>query len=85
VNRAVTLAGRAFGDAAIRQHLERAGVPADFVQEALVALEPEATRAERLIHVRGLTVKTLRALAARGFAEESLEPAVAALAEQALA
>jgi SOS response regulatory protein OraA/RecX len=85
VNRAVTLAERAFGDAAIRQHLERAGVPGDLVQEALVALEPEAARAERFIHERGLTVKTLRALAARGFAEESLEPAVAALEEQALA
>jgi SOS response regulatory protein OraA/RecX len=84
-HRAAALAERAFGDGAIRERLEQAGVDADVAREALVNLDPEAVRAERFVHRHGLTVKTLHALAARGFSEESLEPVVAALEERALA
>ena len=44
-NRAESLAGRGYGDAAIRHDLEQRGVAADLVEAAVAALEPEGERA----------------------------------------
>jgi SOS response regulatory protein OraA/RecX len=75
--RAAALARRGAGDALIREDLERQGVPREAAEAALAALEPERVRAERVAAARGRTPRTLRFLAAKGFAEESLEPLVA--------
>jgi SOS response regulatory protein OraA/RecX len=61
--RAAALAGRGYGDAAIRFRLEGEGFAADDAAEAIAALEPEPERANRLAE-RG---RTPRWLAARGF------------------
>src|SRR5712691_3576611 len=49
VNRAQTLAGRGYGDAAIRFSLEGEGLAAEVVEDALAGLEPELERARRLL------------------------------------
>jgi SOS response regulatory protein OraA/RecX len=74
-NRAESLAGRGYGDAAIRHDLERRGVGADLVEAALAALEPEAERAGRIVARRGTGAGTARYLAGKGFGEEVLEQA----------
>jgi SOS response regulatory protein OraA/RecX len=63
VGRAAALAGRGYGDAAIRFRLEQEGFAAEDVSEAIAGLEPEQERANRLAE-RG---RTARWLAARGF------------------
>jgi SOS response regulatory protein OraA/RecX len=75
-NRAQTLAGRGFGDAAIRFSLEREGLGPEAVEEALAALEPELERARRLLGAGDGGAKALRRLAAKGFDSETLEEAV---------
>ncbi len=72
-SRAQVLAGRAFGDAAIRFSLARDGLGADVVEEAVAALEPEPDRARRLLEERGGSAKTVRWLAAKGFDAATLE------------
>jgi SOS response regulatory protein OraA/RecX len=74
-NRAESLAGRGYGDAAIRHDLERRGVGADLVEAALGGLEPEAERAGRIVARRGTGAGTARYLAGKGFGEEVLEQA----------
>jgi SOS response regulatory protein OraA/RecX len=74
-NRALALAGRCLGDAAIRFDLEQYGVAHDVVDEALAALEPEAVRAERIVASRGRSQATARFLARKGFAEDAVESA----------
>lgn len=76
-SRAGALAGRGAGNALIRDDLERRGIGEEEIAAALAALDPEADRASRLAAVRGPGVKTARYLAARGFAEEAVEAAVA--------
>ena len=76
--RAEQLAERGSGDALIRDDLERRGLAADVVERALLCLEPERDRAERIAEQRGRTVKTARYLASRGFGEDALEVLVAA-------
>jgi SOS response regulatory protein OraA/RecX len=71
--RAEVLAGRGFGDAAIRFSLGQEGLAAEVVDEALAALEPEPERARRLLGERGETAKTVRWLAAKGFDAGTLE------------
>src|SRR5438876_6980156 len=44
-SRALSLAGRGYGDAAIRHDLERQGVAADLADAAMAGLEPEWVRA----------------------------------------
>ncbi len=73
--RAEALAERGYGDAAIRAALEREGLAAEVVGEALGELEPEAERARRQVEKRGRGPKTLRWLAARGFDDAALEAA----------
>jgi len=71
--RAQVLAGRGFGDAAIRFSLGQEGLDAEVVDEALAGLDPEPERARRLLGERGETAKTVRWLAAKGFDPATLE------------
>ena len=74
-NRALALAGRCVGDAAIRFDLETYGVAPDLVEEALGGLEPEAVRAQRIVASRGRSPATARFLARKGFGEDAVEAA----------
>jgi len=74
-NRAESLAGRGYGDGAIRHDLEQRGVAADLVEAAVAALEPEGERAGRIVARRGTGGATARYLAGKGFGEEVLEQA----------
>ena len=71
--RAGALAGRGQGDEAIRGDLARRGLAPDVIEEALVALTPEAERAREAVAVRGATPSTARFLARKGFSEETIE------------
>jgi SOS response regulatory protein OraA/RecX len=75
--RARVLAERGRGDAAIRLELERAGVGSAAIEAALVEVEPERARAERIVARRGAGPATARFLAAKGFDEETVAGAVA--------
>lgn len=75
--RAAALARRGAGNALIGADLERQGVPGELAEAALAALEPERLRAERVIAARGRSPRTMRLLAAKGFAADSLEGLVA--------
>jgi SOS response regulatory protein OraA/RecX len=77
-NRAAGLAGRGYGDAAIRHDLERQGVAPELVEAALQGLEPEPARARRLVELRGPGARTARYLASKGFGEDALEAALGA-------
>jgi regulatory protein len=77
LERARMLAERGKGDAAIRFDLERSGVSASVVEEALARLDPERERAERLVGRRGATPATARLLAGRGFDEDVVAAVVA--------
>jgi len=77
LERARVLAERGKGDAAIRFDLERSGVSASVVEEALARLDPERERAERLVGRRGATPGTARLLAGRGFDEDVVAAVVA--------
>lgn len=81
--RAAQLATRGSGDLLIADDLERHGVAAPLVREAIDALEPESARAATIVARRGLTSATVRRLAARGFDEASLEPFVAEMRDGA--
>jgi SOS response regulatory protein OraA/RecX len=71
--RAEALAGRGYGNRAIRHDLEAQGVAGDVVQEALEALSPESERAREVVERRGRGARTARYLAGKGFGEEALE------------
>jgi regulatory protein len=75
--RALVLAERGKGDAAIRYDLEGTGVSAAAVEAALADLDPERARAERLVGRRGATPATARLLAGRGFDEDVVAAVVA--------
>ena len=74
---AASLAERGYGDAAIAFRLEREGVSRELAERAVSALEPETERARQLVARRGATTKTARWLASRGFAQDSVEAAIA--------
>ena len=76
-NRAEALAGRGYGDTAIRHDLSRHGIPPELVEEAITELEPEAGRAGRIVQRRGLGPRTARYLAGKGFGDEAVEAAFA--------
>ena len=76
-SRAERLAERGSGDALIRDDLERRGVAAEIVEAALAELEPERSRAARIVERRGPGEKTARYLAGKGFGEDALEGIVA--------
>jgi SOS response regulatory protein OraA/RecX len=81
--RAEHLAEKGWGDEAIRIDLEREGVAAELVYDALAGLEPERERAQALAAKRGADARTARWLAGRGFEASSIEGAVAGFAEEA--
>jgi SOS response regulatory protein OraA/RecX len=81
--RASALAGRGFGDAAIRVDLEQQGLGGEAVAAALAALEPERDRAQRLAEERGRNARTARWLAAKGFEACVVEDAIGEFAEEA--
>lgn len=78
--RAGALAGRGYGNAAIRFALAGEGIDPELVEQALADLEPERERAERLL-AGGSDPRALRRLAAKGFAVETLA-AVAGFADE---
>jgi regulatory protein len=77
-NRATALAERGHGDEAIRAELVDSGVGTDEIDAALAELDPELERARSLVAERGASPATARLLARKGFAEETVETAVAA-------
>ena len=84
IQRAEQLAARGAGDLLIGDDLERQGVAPELARVAIDALEPEADRAELIIERRGVSPKTARYLASRGFSEASLESIIADLAANEL-
>jgi len=80
-NRAAALAGRGYGDEAIRFDLEREGVAVEQAAEAVAGLEPERERAKALAARRGADARTARWLAGRGFEASSIEDALGGFAE----
>jgi regulatory protein len=79
--RAEKLCERGLGDAAIRADLARRGVPTEQVGEALASLEPENARAARLAEALGGGERAGRALARQGFASDSIDHALGAVAD----
>ena len=82
--RARHLAARGAGDLLVLDDLERHGVDGVRAREAVSGLEPEPTRAARIIAERGASTRTIRYLASRGFAEDTIESLVADLSGRAL-
>jgi regulatory protein len=74
--RAVALAERGYGDAAIRFDLERQGLADEVVSRAVAELVPERDRARHLVERRGADPRTARWLAGRGFDAASVEDAI---------
>ncbi len=77
-SRAAALAGRGYGDEAIRHDLAGHGVGREAQAVAIAGLEPELDRARALVERLGRTTKTAQQLARKGFCEESLEAVVGA-------
>ena len=75
--RAQGLAGKGYGDAAIRYDLERSGVAAEQIDAALEALPSESERAAEHARRLGGGLRAARGLARRGFAEDVVESLVA--------
>jgi regulatory protein len=71
--RAELLALRGYGDEWIRGDLDAHGVARDLVTDALARLQPEAERAAREWVRLGDGLRAVRALARRGFSEDTLE------------
>ena len=82
--RARELADRGGGDELVIDDLVRHGVDEALAREAVAALEPERDRAARIVVARGLSPRTARFLAAKGFAAEVVEDVVAELESRAL-
>jgi SOS response regulatory protein OraA/RecX len=76
--RAESLAGRGYGDEAIRHRLRAEGLAEEVAEEAVAGLAPECERAGLLIERRGVGARTARYLAGRGFGEEAVEAALGA-------
>jgi SOS response regulatory protein OraA/RecX len=72
-SRARVLVDRGHGDAAIRWRLQQEGFPDQAVEDAVTELVPELERARAILERDGTSARSLRALAGRGFAEETLE------------
>jgi regulatory protein len=82
--RARDLADRGAGDELVIDDLVRHGVDEALAREAVAALEPERDRAARIVVARGLSPRTARFLATKGFAAELVEDVVAELESRAL-
>ncbi len=77
--RAESLAGRGYGDEAIRELLAADGVAPDGVEAAVAGLEPEADRARALTGRLGRTAKAAAQLQRKGFGPDALEAAFGSL------
>jgi len=75
--RASSLAERGEGNALIRAKLAGAGLARELVDDALDAVEPEATRARRIVARRGTSPKTARYLVGKGFSEGVVRSVIA--------
>ena len=71
--RAQTLAGRGYGDDAIRSDLDRQGLGPDVAEDALAGLEPERDRAHALVRRLGGRWNLAAQLLRRGFGEDTVE------------
>jgi len=80
-SRATALAGRGYGDAAIRFDLERHGVVGGLVEDAVADLDPEEARARRVAAAAGGGARAARVLARRGFGADAIEAAAGDVAE----
>ena len=76
-SRAAALAGRGYGDAAIRHDLAARGIEPAEIDAAVATLDPEAVRVAAILDRRGSGPRTARYLASRGFSEEVCESALA--------
>jgi regulatory protein len=77
--RAAALAGRGYGDEAIRFALAREGLDEERVATAVEGLEPELDRARRLCTASEPARRTAARLSRRGFSFETLESVLGAL------
>jgi SOS response regulatory protein OraA/RecX len=82
--RATVLAERGSGDALIRHDLRQAEVETVAVDAALEALDSERERAERIVARRGVSAKTARYLASKGFPEDVVHAVIARSGGQAV-
>jgi regulatory protein len=80
VGRATSLAGRGYGDEAIRALLTADGVASERVDEAVAALQPELERASAIVAGLGASPRTAARLARKGFGEEAVEAAAGVFA-----
>jgi SOS response regulatory protein OraA/RecX len=71
--RAATLTSRGWGDAGIRARLEADGIGASEIDAAIDELPPERDRAAAILAREGRSPTTLRRLAAKGFATDTLD------------
>jgi regulatory protein len=78
VDRAVSLASRGFGDAAIRFDLEGRGIDGELITAALERVDPETERARAILARSVSDQKAARTLAAKGFSPEAIEEAMPA-------
>jgi regulatory protein len=82
--RARQLAERGAGDLLVVDDLARHGVDEPVARAALATVEPEVERAAQVVAARGLSARTVRYLASRGFTEDTLEPLVAEVESRTL-
>ena len=78
--RALTLARRGYGDAAIRADLRRRLIAPEAAATAVAALEPEAARLQQLLENESVTPALVRRLAGRGFSRDSLDEVLSSFA-----
>jgi SOS response regulatory protein OraA/RecX len=74
--RAEALAARGLGDAAVRFELERQGLAADLIEQAVAGLAPEEERAREAAARAGGGAGAARRLARKGFSDEAIAAAV---------
>ena len=82
--RASSLVGRGAGNALIRAKLSEAGVAHELVDDTLEAVEPEVTRARRIVAGRGGSPKTARYLYGKGLSQDVISAVVAEGADDEL-
>jgi SOS response regulatory protein OraA/RecX len=75
--RALLLAARGAGNHLIQDDLERRGVANSTIRAVLDALPPERVRADDIAQARGISARTARYLAARGFDEDVVSSTIA--------
>ena len=80
MSRAELLAGRGYGDAAIRADLRRRLIAPEVAATVVAALEPELERLRRALENESVTPARLRRLAGRGFSRDTLNEIAASFA-----